>query len=54
MEDNELMSDGDRLITLLGLLAEAKLQAKEMLEYECKLLKMVVELLGGEDDETVH
>jgi hypothetical protein len=54
MEDNEEMTYEGRLLALMGLLAEAKLKAKELFDFECELVELIVDHVDGGSNETVH
>ena len=52
MEDE--MTYDEKTLSLVGLLAEAKVRAKEVFDLELEILAALVEHAAGENDETVH
>mgnify|MGYP006127539703 FL=1 len=51
--DDEMTHD-ERTLALIGILAEAKVKAKEVFDLECELLNAMVEHVSGESNETFH
>jgi hypothetical protein len=52
MEDD--LTYDEQTLALIGLLAEAKVKAKEVFDLECQLLQAMVDHVDGERDETFH
>jgi hypothetical protein len=52
MEDD--MTYDERTLALIGMLAEAKVKAKEVFDLECELLQAMVEHVDGGLHETLH
>jgi hypothetical protein len=52
MEDE--MTYDEQTLALIGLLAEAKIKAKDVFDVELEILAALVEHVSGESDETVH
>ena len=51
--DDDLTYD-ERTLALIGLLAEAKVKAKEVFDLECEILQSMLEHVSGESNETFH
>ena len=51
---DDKMTHDERTLALIGMLAEAKVKAKEVFDLECEILAALVGHVDGGMNETVH